>query len=63
MIKSLDLGSGPNPRNPFNADEVYGIDIVQRVGQLSNIISADLAIELIPFDAGNFDFVSYRLKI
>ena len=58
MIKSLDLGSGPNPRNPFNADEVYGIDIGQRVGQLSNIISADLAIEPIPFDAGNFDFVT-----
>ena len=58
MIKSLDLGSGPNPRNPFNADEVYGVDIGQRAGQLSNIINADLAIEPIPFDSGNFDFVT-----
>lgn len=27
MTKTLDLGCGPNPRNPYNADELYGIDI------------------------------------
>jgi hypothetical protein len=24
---SLDLGSGPNPINPFLDDQVYGVDI------------------------------------
>ncbi len=27
MTISLDLGSGTNPRNPFGADEVYGLDV------------------------------------
>ena len=26
--KHLDLGSGSNPRNPFFADELYGVDII-----------------------------------
>jgi len=25
--KTLDLGCGVNPRNPFNADELFGVDI------------------------------------
>ncbi|MBK7001226.1 MAG: hypothetical protein IPH35_15010 [Rhodoferax sp.] len=24
MTRSLDLGSGPNPKNPFNADQAPG---------------------------------------
>ncbi|CAG9230390.1 Methylase involved in ubiquinone/menaquinone biosynthesis [Paraburkholderia tropica] len=53
--KTLDLGCGPNPKNPFNANELYGVD-VRNLGP--NIVSADLVIEPIPFESGMFDFVT-----
>ena len=56
MTKTLDLGSGPNPNNPFNATEIYGIDIREDLGD--NILSADLAIEPIPFGDNHFDYVT-----
>jgi SAM-dependent methyltransferase len=56
MSKTLDLGCGPHPNNPFNADEVYGVDV--RSGLGDNILSADLAIEQIPFEDSIFDFVT-----
>jgi len=56
MTKTLDLGSGPNPNNPFNATEIYGIDIREDLGD--NILSADLAIEPIPFGDNYFDYVT-----
>jgi len=54
--KSLDMGCGSKPRNPFNADELYGVDIAEGLGP--NIRKADLAIEPIPFDDDTFEFVS-----
>jgi SAM-dependent methyltransferase len=54
--RSLDLGCGPTPRNPYNAEEVYGIDISQLSG--SNIYSVDLAIESIPFPDNYFTAVT-----
>jgi hypothetical protein len=48
MTSSLDLGSGTSLQNPFNPDEVYGIDIRDEVP--NSIYMADLAIEPIPFD-------------
>ena len=45
--KTSDLGCGLNVRNPFNAEEVYGLDIRERSEQ--NILTCDLAIEPIPF--------------
>lgn len=56
MSKTLDLGCGLNPRNPFNADELFGIDI--RPNENQNIKVADLAIEAIPFPDDHFDYVS-----
>lgn len=56
MSKSLDLGCGPIPRNLFNADEVYGIDVMDLPEQ--NIKRADLVIEAIPFDSEMFEFVT-----
>ena len=53
---SLDLGCGKLPKNPFNADEVFGIDFIED-GDLK-IRSADLAIEPIPFPDQFFDFIS-----
>ncbi len=43
MSKTLDMGCGSKPRNPFNAAEMYGVDIVDGLGP--NIRKADLAIE------------------
>ncbi len=54
--KTLDLGCGVNPRNPFGADQLYGIDI--RPNENENIRVADLAIEPIPFPDEYFDFVT-----
>lgn len=56
MTKSLDLGCGLQPKNPFNADEVFGIDVRDDIP--ANIRSADLAVEPIPFDDNLFDYVS-----
>jgi SAM-dependent methyltransferase len=56
MSKTLDLGCGPNPKNPLNADEVFGIDIIDFGNP--NIKVADLAIDPIPFDDNTFDYVS-----
>jgi len=56
MTKTLDLGSGPNPNNPFNATEVYGVDVRTDLG--ANILAADLAIEAIPFESNAFEYVT-----
>lgn len=56
MTKSLDLGCGTNPRNPFNANEVFGIDV--REDLEAGIKCADLVIEQIPFDDDSFEYVT-----
>ena len=56
MTKTLDLGCGPNPKNPFLATKVFGVDI-NNFNNL-NIKIADLAIESIPFEDNFFDFVT-----
>jgi len=55
-IKSLDLGCGDTPRNPFNAHIIYGVDLIDAPEK--NIRGADLAVEAIPFDDLTFDFVT-----
>lgn len=52
--RTLDLGCGSNPRNPFGADECWGVDI--RDDLSSEIKVANLATEGIPFDSNYFDF-------
>ncbi len=54
MTIALDLGSGIKPKNPFNADEVIGIDLCAS----ENVIAVDLAIEPIPFPDNHFDFIT-----
>ncbi len=56
MTRHLDLGCGDVPKNPYHADEVYGVDIRTDLGP--NIMSANLAIQPIPFPADHFDSVS-----
>ena len=56
MTRTLDVGCGAKPRNPFNADEMYGVDVRDGLGD--NIKSADLVVDPIPFDDASFDFVT-----
>ncbi len=59
--KHLDLGCGANPRNPYNADELFGIDILERHNsKLSNFTykSANVILDKIPFDDNYFDSIS-----
>lgn len=58
MTKSLDLGCGINPKNPFNADEVFGIDYEVRKDLPANIRVADLVIEPIPYDDCSFEYIT-----
>ncbi|MCX7204816.1 MAG: class I SAM-dependent methyltransferase [Proteobacteria bacterium] len=56
MTRSLDLGCGPAPKNPFNADELFGIDVREDLD--ANIKRADLVIEPIPFEDDYFEYVT-----
>lgn len=53
---ALDLGSGPEPRNPFQAKNLYGVDI--RENNINNIYFCDLSSDNLPFSEGMFDFVT-----
>jgi glycosyltransferase involved in cell wall biosynthesis len=56
MTKTLDLGCGDKPRNPFLADQLFGVDV--RSNLAGNIRSADLTVEPIPFDDDSFDYLT-----
>jgi len=53
---SLDLGCGVNPRNPFNAKNIFGVDIRESIE--NKVKYADLATEAIPFCDNCFDFIT-----
>ena len=50
---NLDIGSGPSPRNLFNAKIVLGVDI--RSYNQNIIFKCDLSTEKLPFDNSYFD--------
>ena len=56
MTRSLDLGCGPQPKNPFNADEVFGVDV--RDDMEAGIRRADLVVEPIPWEDNSFEYVT-----
>jgi SAM-dependent methyltransferase len=56
MSTSLDLGCGTKPKNPFNADHLFGIDVRDDIEL--NIRQADLVIQPIPFTEQSFDYVT-----
>jgi SAM-dependent methyltransferase len=60
--KHLDLGCGANPRNPFGAEFLYGVDIMKRVdeSQQNNFtyVSANVVLDPIPFPDNTFDSIS-----
>lgn len=51
---SLDLGCGNNPRNLFNASDLYGVDIRNDLN--AKIKSANLAVDPIPWTSNYFDY-------
>jgi SAM-dependent methyltransferase len=55
--KSLDLGSGPNPKNPFCAESALGVDI--RSYDINNDVKKCLlGYESLPFNDESFDAVT-----
>lgn len=57
--KHLDLGCGDLPRNPYNAQNLYGLDIrkYSDTAQVKFCV-ANLSLEKIPFETGFFSSVS-----
>ena len=58
MKKHLDLGCGPQPKNTYGFDELWGIDIRPGAPDNSKIVVANLAFDPIPFPDNYFDGVS-----
>ena len=56
MGKHLDLGCGSVPKNPYNQQQCFGIDIREGLG--INIRSANLAVQPIPYPDNHFESVS-----
>jgi len=56
MTVALDLGCGAEPRNPFDAGTVYGVDLVARPER--SVSRADLVVEPIPFLDESVDFIT-----
>ena len=56
LTKSLDIGCGSKPRNFFETNEIYGIDVSLEENDFFKI--ADLTVENIPFPDDFFDYVT-----
>ncbi len=56
--KTLDLGCGVTPKNPFEASELFGVDVDYGVDQSKNIFQCDLGMQKLPFPDDFFDFVT-----
>lgn len=54
-LVSLDLGCGDQPKNPFLAQEIYGVDLKSAS---PHIKTCDLVVEPVPFDDQSFDYVT-----
>ncbi len=56
-MKHLDLGCADKPRNPFNMNEVYGVD--QSDAYLAfNVRQCQIGVEPLPYEANYFESVS-----
>lgn len=56
--KTLDLGCGICPKNPFSFKEVFGVDIAVVESNRSYCKVADLAIEKLPYPDVFFDAIT-----
>jgi SAM-dependent methyltransferase len=58
-MKHLDIGCGITPKNPYNFDEIYGVDLFPEVSKLGpNFKQANIAVDKIPFNDNFFDSIS-----
>ena len=53
---SLDIGSGPVPKNPFGAKALHGVDF--RENKEKKVLYADLSVGLLPFSDQSYDFAT-----
>lgn len=59
MSRHLDIGCGVKMRNPYRADDVYGVDLMHNPAlPRERYRPANLAVQPIPFEADFFDSVS-----
>lgn len=58
MTKHLDIGCGEKPRNPFNCNELYGIDIIDFHSADFHYTKSNVVLEKIPFPDNTFDSIS-----
>lgn len=56
--RSLDVGCGVVPRNPFKTEEFYGLDIKVKDECSSYIKKCILGYEKIPFEDNFFDYIT-----
>ena len=54
---ALDIGSGPNPRNEFNANIIYGLDI-RADGSDPRVLRGNIASGKLPFEDASLDCVT-----
>ena len=54
----LDIGCNSNPRNPFNASKLYGVDIIDLETNQFNYHKCNLIYEVLPFSDSSFESVS-----
>jgi SAM-dependent methyltransferase len=57
MTRHLDLGCGPVPRNPYQRDELFGVDLSGSTDG-GPIRRANLVMQAIPFADNSFESVS-----
>lgn len=53
---SLDLGCGNNPRNPFYANRIFGVDLFDQ--NIPHVKAADLSIAPIPFESESLNYIT-----
>lgn len=56
MGKSLDIGSGPIPKNPFNVTSIYGVDL--REEKDNNVVKGDFGLGYLPFENNYFEYIT-----
>jgi SAM-dependent methyltransferase len=54
----LDIGCNSNPRNPFNASKLYGVDIIDLKTSHFNYHKCNLIYDALPFSDSSFESVS-----
>ena len=54
----LDIGCNSNPRNPFNASKLYGVDIIDLETNDFNYHKCNLIYDALPFPDSSFESVS-----